>query len=195
MQDKQTDSYWSIMTHKAEAGSLSGTDLQVLPVSQKMSWKDWKAAHPDTLVLSIDGRQDPKDNRYAGYFADENGFRGAQARDKRLPTKAPVYAFLNDGKPFAVDHARFGGGKAFPLPSGGQVFLFRRASDEMFRGTNAFYSAEGFAREHGKWTDRATGAVFDKRTREFAGRTARINGFDTFWYNWSLNHPGTALLR
>ena len=53
MQDRETDTFWSIMSGKAEAGALDGTALIELPVSEKMSWAEWRARHPDTLVLSV----------------------------------------------------------------------------------------------------------------------------------------------
>ncbi len=56
MQDKQTDTYWSIMSGKAEAGALAGTALVELPVSEKVTWAEWSARHPDTLVLSVTRR-------------------------------------------------------------------------------------------------------------------------------------------
>ena len=56
MQDKQTDTYWSIMSGKVEAGELGGTALVELPVGEKMSWAEWVAKHPDTLVLSVQQR-------------------------------------------------------------------------------------------------------------------------------------------
>jgi hypothetical protein len=46
MQDKETDSYWSIMT---------GDSLAELPLGVKSQWKDWVASHPDTVVLSVEG--------------------------------------------------------------------------------------------------------------------------------------------
>ena len=51
MQDRQTDTYWSMMKGKAISGELEGNDLVELPVSEKMQWRDWKVKHPDTLVL------------------------------------------------------------------------------------------------------------------------------------------------
>jgi hypothetical protein len=196
MQDKQTDTYWSIMSGQAEAGSLKGTKLVELPVSEKLTWREWVTAHPETLVLSVRGIVDPKRSPYESYFTDSNGFRGAVARDNRLQTKHPIFAFLHGDQAHAVDHSRIVGGGPYELSGGLSVFLYRESGDELFRGTAAFQSAAGFKRQDGSWIELGTGARFDPETREFTGgRVMRLNGFDTFWYTWSLTNPNTTLLR
>ena len=60
MQDKETDSYWSIMTGKSEGGAQGGTRLNELPVGVKLQWKEWVRRHPDTVVLSVDGVGGPR---------------------------------------------------------------------------------------------------------------------------------------
>ena len=75
MQDKQTDTYWSIMEGEAIAGELSGEKLVELPVSEKIQWRHWKEKYSDTLVLSVRGREDGPDG-YRDYFRDSRGFGG-----------------------------------------------------------------------------------------------------------------------
>jgi len=205
MQDKQTDTYWSIMSGKAEAGELDGTALVELPVSEKMTWGEWYARHPDTLVLSVTGRgrdgqmttlQDPGSDAYGNYFATDGGFRGAEATDPRLDTKDQIHAFLHDGVAYAIDLRRVVGGKTFELQDGTQVLVYREASDAMFRGSSAFMSSAGFEQRGGSWFETSTGAEFNAITRDFGGAAVeRLNGFDTFWYTWSLTHTDTELFR
>ena len=196
MQDKQTDTYWSIMSGEAEAGALEGERLVELPVSEKVNWREWVAEHPDTLVLSVRGFEDPKRSPYASYFANSRGFRGAVARDNRLDTKAPIFAFLHQDRPHAIDHARIAGGKSYKLDGGTAILVYRERRDEMFRGTAAFLSTAGFEERVGVWTEVGTGARFDTEARDFTGgQVERLNGFDTFWYNWSLTNSKTKLLR
>ena len=47
------------------------------------------------------------------------------------------------------------------------------------------------------WLEESTGAVFDPGSGRFQGAASsrRLSGFDTFWYNWSLNNPDTRLLQ
>ena len=44
MRDRQTDSWWSIMTSKAIGGPLEGTALPELPVGEKTTWKSQEGA-------------------------------------------------------------------------------------------------------------------------------------------------------
>jgi hypothetical protein len=118
------------------------------------------------------------------------------ARDERLETKAQIFAFLREGRPHAIDHRGAAGGKAYKLKDDHWVFVYRGRGDELFRGTAAFQSASGFEKRNGTWVEIGSGARFDTENRDFAGgRVERLNGFDTFWYNWSLTNPDTKLLR
>ena len=51
MYDHQTGSYWFQVAGEAIVGELTGRRLDPLP-SITISWGEWKALHPDTLVLS-----------------------------------------------------------------------------------------------------------------------------------------------
>ena len=53
MYDRQTESLWSHFTGDAIAGVLTGTELDTFPVAT-VSWRAWRDAHPDGLVLSRD---------------------------------------------------------------------------------------------------------------------------------------------
>ncbi len=113
MQDKETDSYWSIMTGDSVAGTFRSTRLVELPLGVKAQWKDWVRDHPDTAVLSVDGREHIDTNPYDNYFGSDEGFRGSEARDTRLPTKQSIYAFLLAERKFAVPFSAFEGGGTF----------------------------------------------------------------------------------
>ena len=200
MQDKETDTYWSIMSGKAEAGELEGTALRELPFGKKVQWKNWVAEHPDTLVLSatIQGGQliqDPGSDSYAGYWADSRGYNGTEAKDERLATKTPIYAFMRNEVKYAIPHDASADGATFELADGTAVFLFRGSSDQMFRGTAAFVSNRGFENRDGTWVELSSGAKFSIQDRVFSTDVEILNGFDTFWYTWSLTHPDTKLLR
>ncbi len=193
MLDQETDTYWSLMKGKALAGELKGETLTELPVGEKMSWKAWREKYPETKILSVDGRENGR-NRYDKYFTDAKGFRGITAKDQRLETKAPIFAFHRNEKSFAIRYTDAYGGKNLPLPDGGEVFLYRIATDDITRSTSAFVSASGFTKTEGKWIEDGTGATFDDSKRSFENDAVkRIGGFDTYWYNWSLNNPDTEL--
>ena len=80
------------------------------------------------------------------------------------------------------------------------IFLYRPRGAEMFYSTLAFISGEkGFAYKDEAWVDVASGCTFDAQAGTFAADGAscpdRLSGFDTFWYNWSLNNPETVVLK
>jgi len=203
MNDDETGSYWSIMRGLAIAGSKAGQSMQELPGMEKTTWADWFARHPETQVLSVDGREHiPGSSPYANYFGSEEGFRGLSASDGRLPTKDSIYAFQIDERPIAVPHTAFFGGAALLVPEQAGsparwVFLHRAPGASMFRSTSAWISSTGFERRGERWAETGSGAVFDAergRWSETPGsELAPLQGFDTFWYVWSLAHPDTKV--
>lgn len=198
MQDKETDSYWSIMTGNAIAGPLKGTPLEELPVGVKMRWKDWVELHPDTLVLSVGGREEVERNPYQDYFESDRGFGGMVTPDRRLETKTPIYAFRFEGKKYAAPFRKFEGGRVFKLGSG-RLFLYRPRKAPVFESSVAYWTDSGtFQKEDGEWLHTPSGRKFDPEARRFMGPESsdlrRLEGFDTYWYTWSLTHPDTRIL-
>lgn len=198
MQDKQTDSYWSIMTGDSLAGRFQGTPLRELPLGEKMQWKDWKARHPASLVLSVDGEEHIRNNPYDNYFDSRDGFRGARAKDRRLPTKAPIYSFELGGEAFAVPFDAYQGSGAVFNAGKDQIFLYRPKGVEIFYSTRAWVGEAGsFEKRDGAWVYKPTGARFDPHAEGFTGgehAPATLCGFDTFWFNWSMIHEGSRIL-
>lgn len=198
MVDFETESLWSIMTGDAVGGELKGTKLKEIPVGQKMQWKDWVKKYPNTSVLSVDGKEDSPPH-YQSYFSSEQGFRGETARDKRLKDKDPVFTFgINDQK-YAVPFTAFEGGKVFKIDEV-EIFVHRPEEVDIFYSSVAFQSTgEGFEKRNGVWVDRKSGCRFDHGTSTFVGEDKpcprRMEGFDTFWYTWSLVNPDTKLLQ
>jgi hypothetical protein len=197
MQDRETDTYWSIMKGEAIGGELKGEPLVELPVGSKMQWKDWVQLHPDTLILSVRGREDVPVNPYDDYFQDNDGFRGTRAKDSRLETKDPIYAFQYGGKPYAVPVRVVEDGKVFGLSTGEKLFFYRPKNAPLFQSTAAFVSrGKGFEKKGSVWIELDSGARFNEDKNEFQGDGVQaLSGFDTFWYNWSLTNPDTELLR
>ena len=203
MRDRETDSWWSIMTGDAMGGPMEGTPLTELPTGRKMTWGEWKALYPHTKILSVNGREHDVFDPYERYFSAAEGFRGTSTPDGRLPDKEAVFVFKLDSLPYAVSHSTIEGGKVFEI-GGREVFLYRSPGDPVYASTAAYISSvtggSRFVEESGRWKDRATGIFFSRRT-EFASenRTAdtapeALGGFDTFWYIWSSTHENVYLL-
>jgi hypothetical protein len=197
LQDKETDSFWAIMEGVSLAGALKGEPLRELPLGEKVQWKRWVEEHPDTLVLSVEGVEHLENNPYDNYLRDDKGFRGLEAKDSRLPTKTSIYAFQRNGQSFAIPFHAFEGGAALEVDGVGGVFLYRPQGAEVLHSSIAFVSAQGFEQREGRWVEKGSGAAFDAADGLFRGgdgEVERLDGFDTFWFNWSMNNPDTVVL-
>jgi len=71
--DRKTESLWSQIMGEAITGKLKGTPLLQLP-STNTTWADWRATHPQTLVLSTDTgyRRDYRRDPYGGYLTNRS---------------------------------------------------------------------------------------------------------------------------
>jgi len=197
MRDRQTGSYWPIITGAAATGKLKGTRLEELAVGMKTTWSDWVRRHPATVALSAGGVEHVQNNPYDQYFASDSGFREASAQDKRLPTKEPVWAFELDGRRFAVPFRAFEGGAVFRLGDE-WIFLYRRKGASIYASTRALVSSGEVRRTGDGWVHEPSGGRYDLAQGSFAGVGAgdlrALAGLDTFWYVWSLTHPDTEVL-
>jgi len=90
MYDKSSESLWSQLKGEAVTGSLTGTELKVLP-STLTSWKKWLEAYPNTQVLSFDTGYDRNydSDPYLNYYRQQSGFKsffklGPNEKEKEL---------------------------------------------------------------------------------------------------------------
>ena len=119
MFDRRTESLWNHFTGTPVVGPLvgKGIKLAVLPLTLT-SWGDWKRAHPDTKLLSLNTGHD-RDYRpgrpYGKYFAsDDLMFPNAagDTQQKGLDAKDWVFALRMTGADKAWPLIHFKGGKA-----------------------------------------------------------------------------------
>jgi hypothetical protein len=212
MRDRETDSWWSIITGDAIGGELEGTPLKEIAASEKARWGDWKRRYPQSKVLSVNGEEHDDSNPYDHYFASASTFRDNQTSDDRLPQKESIYAFQLNGISYAVPHAKIEGGAAFALGNGKEIFLYRKPDSEMYASTFSYISdyrekKSRFVNKKGRWLDSRTDAEFsteigfpsrwvDDRTETTDSEIlTRLNGFDTFWYIWSATHEVVTILE
>jgi hypothetical protein len=197
LQDKETDSYWSIIKGQSLGGELAGTSLKELPYGAKMRWKEWVSLYPDTRVLSVDGQEHSLLNPYKGYFDSEDGFGGRVVTDQRLATKEPVFGFVEKGSSFAIPLEIVVGGAVFEIDSR-SVFLYRPVNSDILRSTVAYISdSGGFSRSGESWVHSVSETPFNADRGVFEGfppGLKRMQGFDTFWYTWIPLHPESIIL-
>ena len=187
MRDRETDSWWAIMSGKAIGGPREGERLQETTLGEKAQWADWRARHPETKVLAVTHMTE---NGYAGYFDSERTFRDADPEDDRLGPREPVFTFRLQDAAYAIRTAAVEGGRVLELDDGGstaRVFLYRQVGADLFASTRAW-------RLHGDTTLPPDDPVTRLAELEADGEAERIPGFDTFWYVWiPQNREGTLL--
>lgn len=190
MRDRQTDSWWSIMSSGAIGGALEGTDLPELPAGEKTTWRAWRAQHPGTLALSVDGAEHVADNPYDTYLASGGTFRDVQSADDRLPAKEPIFAFRLDGRPWAIPHRAVAGGRLVDLPGDRRKLLSFRE-----RGASVYASTEAWLVEPAAAASAEGPAALRTAAKAAQPGFSRVEGFDTFWYTWAGVNRATGVLR
>lgn len=96
MYDRETQSLWQQFTGEAVVGTLQGKKLTMLPV-EMVAWKDWKAHHPHTLVLSRSTgyQRDYTVSPYGTYETDEALYYPVGGGvDKEISPKTVVYGIM-----------------------------------------------------------------------------------------------------
>lgn len=187
MRDRETDSWWSIMTSSAIGGELEGAELEELPLGEKTTWNDWVDRHPHTVVLSVNGREHVQHNSYESYFASDETFRGLRVDDQRLPAKEPVFSFWLEGQPYAIAHQAVEGGRLLEIGDV-RLFLYREPGAHLFASTRSF-----------RWNAGAADATGDAQQLLAAAERGDpgiepFPGLDTFWYTWvSVNRQSRLL--
>jgi len=98
MYDRKTDSYWTQIDGQAVVGELTGMKLR--PVSiDTLVWRDWKAAHPDSEVLSQDTGYNRNYGRdpYGNYYEDSFLFFPVEGQDDRIHPKTVIFGIEVNG--------------------------------------------------------------------------------------------------
>ena len=136
--DRATETLWDQIEAKGIVGPLTGESLELVPVTMTR-WSRWRAAHPDTLVLSTDTgfSRDYSVDRYSKYRGSNNLMFGVSLDDDRLHPKTVVFGFNVDGKPVAFtesllqEHGTYkhGPDTAVTLHDDGTVTMRRRDSN------------------------------------------------------------------
>ncbi|MCZ6615087.1 MAG: DUF3179 domain-containing protein [Chloroflexi bacterium] len=89
MWDHETESWWQQGTGEAIVGSMAGMKLEFIP-AQVVTWRDFKAAFPEGIVLAIDTAS----HGFNPYVRYDSGlpylYSGATEVDSRLPVMERV---------------------------------------------------------------------------------------------------------
>ncbi len=192
MVDRNTGSYWWQVAGSAIVGTLTGTSLDPLP-SVVATWADWKAQHPDTLILTRDtGFSRPYERDSFGSYADyldsgQFAFPVSEAsQDGRLQPAALVVGVVLDGvvRAYPVDglidpiNDDVAGNPIVVFPTEGGAAVYQAiVNDE----TSVFELRDG------DLIDAATGSVWTANGVAVSGplegvALAPVSSRTTFWF-------------
>lgn len=209
MFDEDSNSLWSTFEGTPVVGSLvgSGVQLRTRPVVTT-TWREWRAAHPRTSVLSIDTgfeRDYSEGAAYRDYFSSDRLMFEVSRRDNRLPNKAEVLTFRvrAEGEqkwlPVAVE-ARFLLDKpVFSLEAGGERFTIvtsRGGANRVYHTSTLFpdqRAGETIRDGQGRsWrvSEEALTSVDDASLR-----APRVPAQRAFWFGWFAQFPNTVLVK
>ena len=219
MYDRQTRSLWSHFTGQGLLGVLAGAQLPSFPVTLA-SWSEFKAAHPDGIVLSRDTGFD-KDygrNPYPGYDdVDNPPFLYDGLVDGRYAAKTRVVGITTADGPVAVTAERLQRDRVVdvPLASGHLVIWWQPGTGSALDAatvadgrdvgsTGVFVSAVDGRPLHleaadGGFRDRESGSTWNvfgtALSGPLAGRSlAAVAHVDTFWFAWAAFQPTTTVI-
>ncbi len=213
MYDHQTGSYWFQVAGEAVVGTLTGSRLKALP-SATMPWANWKALHPETLLITGveggletlfdgasygnsfgNGYQDRINNEQFAFPVDRDKLDGRLSAGEIVLTVEigdAVTAFpLGDIDGGAIDGEVGGEPVVVFTASGGlTVIAFSRNVD----GQTLSFEYAG----DGRFTDRETGTSWDFAGRGGDGplagsRLERVSTRRSFWFAVAISFPGIEI--
>ncbi len=203
MYDRETESLWSQFLSQSVRGELTGTKLDIVPLTLT-TWDKWKETHPETVALRKGRRGgDP----YVGYYAGRSaGVIVESNRDDRLETKDLVLGLGFDSDPVAFPHSELRTEQLIQLSHAGvpTVVYFDPETDtalaygaEIDGHSLDFELVEEDVRE---WLrDSQTGSLWVPFTGqalrgEFAGSALeRVHAVNVFWFAWNDFYPETDI--
>ncbi|MEV0170385.1 DUF3179 domain-containing protein [Streptomyces sp. NPDC050803] len=172
MYDRQTGSEWPQLLGQAISGPLKGTKLDTVPLVWT-TWKDWRAAHPDTQVLSTDTGalrsygSDPYGSYpgHSGYYVKGGPFFPVLVTSDRFPDKDVVIG----------------------LRVGEQRLAIRK---ELVRTAGTVHVQVAGTQVVARWDERLATARVLQRVGE---KWEPADSLDSMWFAWYAFYPNTQV--
>jgi len=164
--DRKTETLWDQIEAKGIVGPLTGQTLQMKSVTMTR-WGKWRAAHPDTLVLSDDTGfpYDYSKDAYARYRSSEKLMFPVSRNDNTLHPKTVVFGFdIGDAK-IAVTEDRLQSTSEYEYELDGEVYTITLNDD---------------------------GSVWMMNS---GGANEVFSPVRLFWFAWYTFHPETELIQ
>ena len=201
MYDRFTESYWSQALGLAVTGELSGYSLDLIPFDI-ITWGDWKALHPDTVVLTTDTGHirsyatDP----YGSYYTEPRIMFPVEHRDDRMHPKEVIIGLhqndvykaygqndiesnviINDSvgeTPVLVASLFSQNSRIFDRTVDGEILDFAYRDDQILDSqTNSKWNYDGIA---------VSGHYDGVKLKRMAIEPG-------FWFEWVAFHPNTLV--
>jgi len=211
MFDEETGSLWSSVYGRPVVGPLAGSDVRLVrrPVVTT-TWGEWRAAHPDTRVLSIETGHE-RDYRegaaYRDYFSSDDTMFAVDRYDDRLDLKDEVLVL-----PVVAGRGRAANP---PLAISVELLTRRRVLQAEHDGESlvVLTSPRGANRVYLAGDDRFTRWIDDGHVEDENGESwqvteealipqttgaqphPRLPAHRTYWFAWYAQHPETRLIR
>jgi hypothetical protein len=208
MFDEETKSLWSTLEGRPVVGPLAGQPLtlEFEPVVTT-TWGEWRRAHPETSVISIDTgfeRDYAEGAAYRDYFATDRLMFRVPRTDNRLQNKDEVLGLLlpargggREAVAFAaafltanpLHQAEHAGRRLVIVTSTGGANRVYDAGDVRFTrrdGDDRLIDSTGL-----RWT--VTEPALVPPAGSPAEPLPRIPAFRAFWFGWYAQFPETAL--
>ncbi|MDH3439877.1 MAG: DUF3179 domain-containing protein [Gammaproteobacteria bacterium] len=163
--DRKTETLWDQIEAKGIVGPLTGQTLQMKSVTMTR-WGRWKAAHPDTLVLSDDTGfpYDYSKDAYARYRSSEQLMFPVSRNDDSVRPKTVVFGFDVMGNKVAIAESRLSEHEPVEWNNNGEKMLVDLAEDGSV------------------WMSNSIGDEVYSPVR-------------LFWFAWYAFHPETELIQ
>jgi hypothetical protein len=197
MYDRATDTLWHQISGRPVLGPLAATDERLTPLPLvTTTWGAWRAAHPETTVLSIETgyrRDYAAGAAYAGYFSSPTLYFPAALPDDRLSAKSRVFGVRLGSHARAWPLARFAGGALLRdrLADHDLTLVGDGAAEDIraYRGI-----APSLRRAPDGTLSDATGPwtlAEDVLTGPSGQSLPRLPGHTAYWFAWENAFPGT----
>ena len=210
MFDEESKSLWSTATGQPVLGALAGQplELRAYPVVTT-TWKEWREAHPETTVLSLDTgykRDYGEGAAYRDYFATDALMFAVPKTDDRLRHKDEVLALTVEPRgggprvPMALAVRFLENNRLHALETGGRSLVVVTSPE----GANRVYDTGRvrLARFLPRGQVEAEGGARYRVTEEAlvpespdASALPRVAARRAFWFGWYAQYPETELVK
>ncbi|MFI7356214.1 DUF3179 domain-containing protein [Streptomyces avidinii] len=168
MYDRQTGSEWPQLIGTAVSGPLKGTKLETVPLLWT-TWKQWRAVHPDTEVLSTDT------GALRSYGSDPYG--SYPGRSGYYVKGGPIFPVLATSDRFDDKDVVIG------VRVGTERLAIQK---DLVRKAGTVRATVGATQVEARWDDRLDTARVVQRVGD---RWEPADSLDSMWFAWYAFYP------